>query len=338
LQETDAAALLQQARDTILKQAEDDKNSPLASALDRVARAVNEEQFFELIRSIAKERGQLERVMQNGAEDVYKKLCERLSLPPEREPEDMLRDACHSAAFDEPGLRAACKALADHGNKTDNDNAAIIQSWLDFKDRAAGLRDYSLAYLKKDGEIRVKLAGVDVERGAPGTAAILQAEAERLFKLFDRMNAAASALLTRDLLILGGEIVAHYQSLKLAQSALDFDDLIFMTCALLEGRAEWVLYKLDGGIDHILVDEAQDTNPEQWRVVEALAKEFTAGAGASETERTIFVVGDEKQSIYSFQRAAPQEFHRMRGWLREKISDAEKNWDDVPNEHFLPLH
>ncbi|MBP7721004.1 MAG: double-strand break repair helicase AddA [Alphaproteobacteria bacterium] len=330
LQETDAAALLQQARDTILKQAEDDKNSPLASALDRVARAVNEEQFFELIRSIAKERGQLERVMQNGAEDVYKKLCERLSLPPEREPEDMLRDACHSAAFDEPGLRAACKALADHGNKTDNDNAAIIQSWLDFKDRAAGLRDYSLAYLKKDGEIRVKLAGVDVERGAPGTAAILQAEAERLFKLFDRMNAAASALLTRDLLILGGEIVAHYQSLKLAQSALDFDDLIFMTCALLEGRAEWVLYKLDGGIDHILVDEAQDTNPEQWRVVEALAKEFTAGAGASETERTIFVVGDEKQSIYSFQRAAPQEFHRMRGWLREKISDAEKNWDDVP--------
>ncbi|MCE7886724.1 MAG: double-strand break repair helicase AddA [Alphaproteobacteria bacterium PRO2] len=331
LEDIDAAVLLEQARDTILKKAEEDQNSPLARALDRVARAVNEQQFFELIRSIAKERGQLERVMSGSAESVYQKLCAQFGLPPGREPEDMLKDACHSAAFDEPGLRAACKALSDHGNKTDGDNAAIIQAWLDSKERPATLRDYSLAYLKKtDGQIRAKLAGVDVERGAPGTLAQLQAEADRLFRLFDRVNAAASALLTRDLLILGGEIVALYQSLKLGRAALDFDDLIFMTCALLEDSAEWVLYKLDGGIDHILVDEAQDTNPEQWRVVEALAKEFTAGAGASETERTIFVVGDEKQSIYSFQRAAPQEFHRMRGWLREKITDAGKNWDDVP--------
>jgi ATP-dependent helicase/nuclease subunit A len=331
LEDIDAAALLEQARDNILKKAEENKNSELARALDRVARAVNEEQFFELIRSIAKERGQLERVMNNDAESVYQKLCAQFSLPPGREPEDILKDACHSAAFDEPGLRAACKALNDHGNKTDGDNAALIQAWLESKNRPAGLHDYSLAYLKKtDGQIRAKLAGVDVERGAPGTLATMQAEADRMFKLFDRMNAASSALLTRDLLTLGGEIVALYQSLKLDRAALDFDDLIFMTCALLEGSAEWVLYKLDGGIDHILVDEAQDTNPEQWRVVEALAKEFTAGQGASETERTIFVVGDEKQSIYSFQRAAPQEFHRMRGWLREKITDAEKNWDDVP--------
>jgi ATP-dependent helicase/nuclease subunit A len=331
LEDIDAAALLEQARDNILKKAEENKNSELARALDRVARAVNEEQFFELIRSIAKERGQLERVMNNDAESVYQKLCAQFSLPPGREPEDILKDACHSAAFDEPGLRAACKALNDHGNKTDGDNAALIQAWLESKNRPAGLHDYSLAYLKKtDGQIRAKLAGVDVERGAPGTLAQLHAEANRLFKLFDRMNAASSALLTRDLLILGSEIVALYQSLKLDRAALDFDDLIFMTCSLLEGSAEWVLYKLDGGIDHILVDEAQDTNPEQWRVVEALAKEFTAGQGASETERTIFVVGDEKQSIYSFQRAAPQEFHRMRGWLREKITDAEKNWDDVP--------
>ncbi len=333
LQETDAAALLEQACRAVLTNAERDKQSILGCALDRIATATDESQFLELVRNIASERGQMERIMSefDGAEGMYKKLCADLGLPPGREPQDMLADACHSSAFDEPGLRAACKALSEHGNKTDNDNAAIIQAWLDSEGRPAGFRDYSLAYLKKtDGQIRAKMAGVDAERAAPGTSARLQAEAERLFKLFDQMNAASCALLTRDLFILGSAVVAEYQSLKLARAALDFDDLIFLTGALLEGSAEWVLYKLDGGIDHILVDEAQDTNPEQWRVVKALANEFTAGMGATETERTIFIVGDEKQSIYSFQRAAPAEFHDMRGWLSEKIKAAGKNWDDVP--------
>jgi ATP-dependent helicase/nuclease subunit A len=332
LQETDAAALLQQARDTILKKAEENKNSPLASALDRLARAVDEKSFFELIRSIAKERGQLERVMQSGADGVYKKLCGRLSVPPGREPEDMLKDACHSAAFDEPGLRAACRALAASTGKSEPAWSATMQQWLDKKEtRTAEFESWEKIFLTGKGTARIKdFPTKGVAQKFPDCIPVLRQESERLAHLADRMNAAASALLTRDLLILGNEIVALYQSLKLGQAALDFDDLIFMTCALLEGRAEWVLYKLDDGIDHILVDEAQDTNPEQWKIVKALAKEFTAGAGASETERTIFVVGDEKQSIYSFQRAAPREFHHMRGWLSEKINDAEKKWDDVP--------
>jgi ATP-dependent helicase/nuclease subunit A len=332
LEDIDAAALLEQARDNILKKAEENKNSELARALDRVARAVNEEQFFELIRSIAKERGQLERVMNNGVENVYQKLCAQLSLPPGREPEDMLKDACHSAAFDEPGLRAACKALATSKGKSEPVWSAAMQLWLDAtENRVAEFESWKEVFLTGKGTPRIKDFPTKViGQNYPDCILALRAESDRLALLADRMNAASSALLTRDLLILGSKIVALYQSLKLDRAVLDFDDLIFMTCALLEGSAEWVLYKLDGGIDHILVDEAQDTNPEQWRVVEALAKEFTAGQGASETERTIFVVGDEKQSIYSFQRAAPQEFHRIRGWLREKITDAEKNWDDVP--------
>jgi len=90
--------------------------------------------------------------------------------------------------------------------------------------------------------------------------------------------------------------------------ALDFDDLIQKTKTLLTDRnvAEWVLFRLDGGIDHMLVDEAQDTSPNQWTVIRLLAAEFAAGEGAkSDQERTIFVVGDKKQSIYSFQGADP---------------------------------
>ncbi|MGB7319454.1 MAG: double-strand break repair helicase AddA [Planktotalea sp.] len=107
-----------------------------------------------------------------------------------------------------------------------------------------------------------------------------------------------------------------YDARKQARGWLDFDDLILKTRDLLakSEMAQWVLYKLDGGIDHILVDEAQDTSPAQWDVIERLTSEITAGEGArGDVPRTIFVVGDKKQSIYSFQGADPREFDRMRG-------------------------
>jgi ATP-dependent helicase/nuclease subunit A len=341
LEETDAALLLEQARDAILKKAEEESSTKLASALNRVSFAVNEEQFFALIKNIAKEREQMQRTFGElgGADGLYKAICSELDIPPGREPHDILKDACDSNAFDESGLRDSCRALSEHGTATDADNASIIQSWLDSATRFENFSKYQLAYLTKDQTIRKKLAGVGVDRAVPGTSAILQKEAERIHKLLAQMNAANSALLTRDLFILGHAIVTEYQNLKRERAALDFDDLIFTTCALLEGRAEklsgenaaaWVLFKLDQGIDHILVDEAQDTNPEQWLVVKALAHEFTAGLGASEAERSIFVVGDEKQSIYSFQRASPKEFQRMRNWLKQKVDDSGKRWDDVP--------
>ncbi len=96
-----------------------------------------------------------------------------------------------------------------------------------------------------------------------------------------------------------------------------------------EGGASWVMFKLDGGIDHILIDEAQDTNPEQWEIVAALAEEFFAGMGAHDTERTLFAVGDPKQSIYSFQRADPEAFERMRSYFRARAAEIGKLWEDV---------
>ncbi|MEP2531683.1 double-strand break repair helicase AddA [Shimia sp.] len=114
--------------------------------------------------------------------------------------------------------------------------------------------------------------------------------------------------------VFGHRFLQLYEHHKQQRGWLDFDDLILRARALLNDPtvAEWVLYRLDGGIDHILVDEAQDTSPAQWQVIERLAQEFTSGSGArSDVERTIFVVGDKKQSIYSFQGADPAEFDRM---------------------------
>ncbi|SMR82565.1 DNA helicase/exodeoxyribonuclease V, subunit A [Aliiroseovarius halocynthiae] len=116
--------------------------------------------------------------------------------------------------------------------------------------------------------------------------------------------------------------VQEYEAAKLARGWLDFDDLILKAGGLLTDPsvAAWVLFKLDGGIDHILVDEAQDTSPVQWRVIDSLAREFTTGSGArDDIERTIFVVGDPKQSIYSFQGAEPAEFQRMQHSFADRL-------------------
>ncbi len=114
-----------------------------------------------------------------------------------------------------------------------------------------------------------------------------------------------------------------YRRAKEARGWLDFDDLIDKTRALLSDPqvAQWVLFRLDGGIDHILVDEAQDTSPRQWDIVKRLAEDFAAGEGArTDVQRTIFVVGDKKQSIYSFQGADPAEFDRMRDFFNERLT------------------
>ncbi|WP_170760958.1 double-strand break repair helicase AddA [Ruegeria lacuscaerulensis] len=123
----------------------------------------------------------------------------------------------------------------------------------------------------------------------------------------------------------------EYERRKQLRGWLDFDDLILRARQVLNDPvvAEWVLYRLDGGIDHILVDEAQDTSPDQWDVVEKLAQEFTSGEGArSGVERTIFVVGDKKQSIYSFQGADPQAFDLMQAEFGRKLTESgSKLWD-----------
>ncbi len=121
-----------------------------------------------------------------------------------------------------------------------------------------------------------------------------------------------------------GAFLPRYAKAKALRGWLDFDDLIRATRRLLttENMAQWVLFRLDGGIDHILVDEAQDTSPAQWEIVQTLAAEFATGQGARpDVARTIFVVGDKKQSIYSFQGADPQGFDRMRDHFAARLAD-----------------
>lgn len=153
-----------------------------------------------------------------------------------------------------------------------------------------------------------------------GAAAPFMAELEDLMARVQEARPHALALeavqATLALHRFGHAFCARLTSRKAAHGWLDFDDLILRSAALLEesSMAQWVLFRLDGGIDHILVDEAQDTSPEQWRVIRRLTDEFTSGA--SDRPRTLFVVGDPKQSIYSFQGADIAVFEDMRDSFR----------------------
>lgn len=181
------------------------------------------------------------------------------------------------------------------------------------------------AFLKVDGEPRI-FAPTKALTQTLG-AATIQILLEQHGQILDQIQATADQqcrhkTLSRSIAWyrLGERLLQHYQQLKHEQDLLDFADLEWLTYRMISRsrHAEWVQYKLDQRIDHLLVDEFQDTNPTQWRLLLPLLQEMAAGS--SERQRSIFLVGDEKQSIYRFRRADPELLGVARDWLREHTS------------------
>ncbi len=157
-----------------------------------------------------------------------------------------------------------------------------------------------------------------------GDAIVMDRMAAEVTALADQLKAAEIAENTLDGLRLFAIFSVLYQAEKKARGALDFQDLINRTKALLSDHlmSIWVLFKLDGGLEHILVDEAQDTSGDQWAIVKALSAEFFSGAGQTSALRTVFAVGDEKQSIYGFQGAQPDIFLKEGQYFDALITEA----------------
>uniref|UniRef100_A4WWS3 DNA 3'-5' helicase n=2 Tax=Cereibacter TaxID=1653176 RepID=A4WWS3_CERS5 len=236
-----------------------------------------------------------------------------------------------------PGLTAALEA----GSANDQKAAAKLRL-LSFSAPTtatlAGLEGVLLtgASAKEPYTAKIGSFPTKATRGALGPLA------DRLEALMRRVEAARpvrccllAAERARLIHAFAGVFLPLYEARKAARGWLDFDDLIQRAKGLLTDPsvAQWVLFRLDGGIDHILVDEAQDTSPDQWKVIELLAQEFTAGRGAREVERTIFVVGDKKQSIYSFQGADVAAFDRMRAEFGERLAGAERRLEELDLLH-----
>ena len=238
------------------------------------------------------------------------------------------------------GLWRRCAAVLALGTKTDQSCAEKMLALV-----SAPSWESALAALFNSSGDRAPATWVARTSGFkahPDLREKLLAEQEALDAARARARAARVAGDTADVLALAEAYLVAYDLEKASYGVLDFADLIEKTRDLVatSPQAAWVLYKLDGGIDHILVDEAQDTAPDQWAIVRSLAEEFYSGAGAGGArDRDLFVVGDEKQSIYSFQGARPElliaefEHHRQRataaGFGFERV-DLLTSWRSSP--------
>ncbi len=336
LDERSAEKMLQAAREEVLAAAHRPGGEELAQAVAVITAHAHEQSFHELMTALIGERARVLRLIRDhqGVEGLVAGLCRALGIGVGETATTVLAEATADAAFDSKGLKLATAAMAQ-GSKTDRSHGAAIEAWLTAspQGRTASFQDYLAAFFTEggQGDSYKTLIYKDALAARPGADEILADEAERLEAVRDRLHGIAVSQASAAMLRLGAAVLEAYKRHKRARGLLDYDDLILETRDLLtrEGVAAWVLYKLDGGVDHVLIDEAQDTNPEQWQVIKALTAEFFAGEGARETLRTVFAVGDAKQSIFSFQRADPHAFAEMSEYFATKAQAARQGWDKV---------
>ncbi|KAB0268389.1 double-strand break repair helicase AddA [Microvirga brassicacearum] len=216
------------------------------------------------------------------------------------------------------------------GKSTDEARAASLVAASLAQDPEERLTHYLTVFFTQQNTPRKSSSFVTKAVPLPVAERLIE-EQNRLDRLKSRLKAAHAWQRTSALFILAAEIGARVEQAKARYGALDFQDLIDKTLALLSrGDTAWVLYKLDRGIDHVLIDEAQDTNPEQWEILRRITADFTAGFGANGGRvRTLFAVGDPKQSIYGFQGAAPQKFEESRQDWKRKVAEAALAFEDV---------
>jgi len=243
-----------------------------------------------------------------------------------------------AAAVDWPereGVAAMQRIAQAHGSPGVQQKAERLLGWLGLPPdlRREHWDEWLKELLKADGEPRAPsvFAAKGLDTKHPEIIETMVAEQARVLAVEDERRALRVAAVSTALLHLAAPVLRAYAGRKEDGGLLDYGDLIGRTSDLLrDPGAAWVLYKLDGGIDHLLLDEVQDTAPEQWQIAHRLTEEFFAGLGAAAEEgrrRTFFAVGDPKQSIYSFQGADPQEFERSRAEMAARVGPAE--WRDV---------
>jgi ATP-dependent helicase/nuclease subunit A len=336
MDDPDAAVALSEAREAMLSGAFAEERR---AALRQLAGLVTTlDGLGKLLEKLRAEPDRLKAALAGGGEALEARLRHLLGARDPDEVAQALANECDARALS----AAACTLCAAGGTMAPKLGEGVA-GWLglDAATRAESGAEWRKLLLKEDGQPRSREGLV---RGKflvdnPGVLEALEAEQVRIVALDDAARAWQVAALSAALAGLAGPVAEAYAARKRQTGMLDYGDLIRASSRLLvDPGAAWVLYKLDGGIDHLLLDEVQDTAPEQWEIAGRLSGEFFAGEGAAREEasqalpRTVFAVGDRKQSIYSFQGADPRAFETWRDILRRRVTSAGEQWRDVPLE------
>ncbi|MEM1198330.1 MAG: double-strand break repair helicase AddA [Pseudomonadota bacterium] len=329
MDERTSEELMQAAREHVLSlAAQSNAASPEAEALQRIIVHTQAAGFDDVLTTLLSQRSQLVAgwSLEAATANLKAALFGEFGLDADATPQTVIEEAW--ASVDRPSVTGAIDAFSASTSKTDHDRSTILTTALNDADWEL----YISAFLTAKGDPRSdrSLATKAIKEGHPTVWQWLEAEQQRVVAVEDRRKAAVTAEASHALFTLASIILRHFQSEKERRGQLDYDDLVIYTRNLLSRLdAAWVLFRLDSGIDHVLIDEAQDTSPEQWDIVRQLTGEFFVGDGARDGRRTLFAVGDHKQSIFSFQGAAPDEFIAQKAQLEARVAEAGQPFEDV---------
>jgi ATP-dependent helicase/nuclease subunit A len=327
VEEAEGRAMLAAEREAVLA----DPHDP--TVLDDLAKLVPPEAFAQLMERLVRDAPRLQAALRRagGVPELRGEVARALGLGQGEDEATLLAEACRA---DLTPVRRAAATLCGSGNANDRARGLELDGWLsdDHAARVARWDEWVRLFLTEEGTLRKRFA---TKEGLKAQAAIVQdllsAEGERVLAVETARDAARKAAATAALVAMAAPVLDRFGEAKRRAGRLDYDDMIARAGELLrDPGAEWVLYKLDHGIAHVLLDEAQDSNPAQWGIVRRLTGEFFAGAGSEEQPRSIFAVGDEKQSIYGFQGADTAGFAREREALRSRAAAAEAAFRAVP--------
>lgn len=308
IEEDEAGALQRQVLSRLLE--EDDARGVLRDAAAMLSRRLGQDAALAFLSSCAAAFGGPRAALPPSAHD----LRAAFDLPG-GDPDAWIADALAAGAVDEDDIKAVATSGANWGTRTGLACNDVMIGWLiaDPAKRAAMLGELLGCFLTGKGELRADFAGDKGKMTDSVDSAV------RIVDAVQALIGTATAMRVGDDLAaawkLGSRFAEAYALAKREQGLADFDDLITLAGSLLRVNSfgEWVRFKLDQRTDHILVDEAQDTNMRQWGIVLSLAEEFFAGVGAKEERiRTLFTVGDRKQAIFAFQGTEPKAFATAR--------------------------
>ncbi len=333
LDDRDQAEMMERASLGVLLEASRAPESAIGRALLAAMASAADATFKEVVREACLSRDHF-MAWTDSAErpDIAaRQVSAALGVSPDGRIEDIERDIVDGPYLPRARWEEFARTL-EQGAKTERDNSDRLRAAL-ATTGSTQVDEYLGAFLTDtDKTIRKTVVTNNFRRDNPDLANRFDAEVARLAPLIERRRALVVRDRTEALLHIATAVAANYRREKARRGLLDYDDLIDKTLALLnKGSAGWVHYKLDRGVDHVLIDEAQDTSPGQWDIVAHIVSEFTTGAGARDgVMRTMFAVGDEKQSIFSFQGADPHQFDVRRRAFQKQFEDAELKFERIP--------
>ncbi len=327
LDEGSARALVAEARQGVLARAESDPG--LEAAISLLVGESGEENMSRILAAaLGNDRRRMDRFFASTAvfEDAVWQAHGAVRG------ENAAGSLCAELARDIEILKEA-RAWLGGGGANDVKHAALLGEFLASDFSAVSFSILRGFLMTGEGEPRARLAGAPLAKARPDLVAWLSQLQERFCHAEEQRRAGRAAALAEAALTVIARVRYAYAAAKQRRGVLDYDDLIIKTLDLLERRqaTPWVLFKLDQGLDHILIDEAQDTSPEQWAIIRALTAEFfSREVRGSKLPRTLFVVGDEKQSIFSFQGADPREFDINRRHFEAELGRAQLPFIEQP--------